>query len=174
MKKHRLHEMSWMEAEEAFKRADTVLMPVGTLHAHGPTPIVEWWSIGRTLMPELFPEGTDIWELAVAIAIGGTEIADVRGGGYKGEWGSRPPLRPLFGEKIIPQGFNAFEFAGAPVTIPVDAWDIDIASPPEIDRRTLEALRRRGQESIERLADYVARFAGEFQRIDVSRALAAS
>ncbi|TMI83398.1 MAG: hypothetical protein E6H04_03115 [Bacillati bacterium ANGP1] len=39
MKKHRLHEMSWMEAQEAFKKSDTVIMPVGTLHAHGPTPI---------------------------------------------------------------------------------------------------------------------------------------
>jgi len=39
MKKHRLDEMSWKEAEEAFQRSDTVLMPVGTLHAHGPTPI---------------------------------------------------------------------------------------------------------------------------------------
>lgn len=270
MKKHRLHEMSWKEAEEAFKRADTVLMPVGTLHAHGPTPIgidassverladevgkrtglmtlpllpygendkmkaypgsiaigqnvleafytdvcrslhrngirkviflnghggnrevlvragrnvrelgmltaiVEWWSIGKKLMPEAFPEGTDVWELAVAIAIGGAEIADLRDGGYKGEWGSRPPLRPLFGKEIRPQGFNAFEFAGAPVTIPVDAWDIDIESPPEIDKRALEALRRRGQDSLDRLTDYIARFAGEFQRIDVSRALAAS
>src|SRR5207302_7417560 len=39
MKKHRLHEMSWMEAQEAFRKSDTVIMPVGTLHAHGPTPI---------------------------------------------------------------------------------------------------------------------------------------
>ncbi|TMJ12447.1 MAG: creatininase family protein [Bacillati bacterium ANGP1] len=39
MRKHRLQDMSWMEAEEAFKRADTVIVPVGTLHAHGPIPI---------------------------------------------------------------------------------------------------------------------------------------
>ena len=39
MKKHRLQDMSWMEAEEAFKRSDTVLVPVGTLHGHGPIPI---------------------------------------------------------------------------------------------------------------------------------------
>jgi hypothetical protein len=31
--------MSWKEAEEAFKRSDTVIMPVGTFHGHGPTPI---------------------------------------------------------------------------------------------------------------------------------------
>jgi creatinine amidohydrolase/Fe(II)-dependent formamide hydrolase-like protein len=28
-----------MEAEEAFKRSDTAILPVGTLHGHGPTPI---------------------------------------------------------------------------------------------------------------------------------------
>ena len=46
--KFKLWDMSWMEAEEAFKRSDTVILPVGTLHGHGPTPIsidsssVEW------------------------------------------------------------------------------------------------------------------------------------
>lgn len=267
MKKHRLAEMSWMEAEEAFGRSDTVLVPVGTLHAHGPTPIgidassverladlvgektglptlpllpygendkmkeypgsiaisqhvieafytdicrslhrngirkviflnghggnreplvragrnvrdlgmltaiLEWWTIGKKLTPELFPEGTHIWELAVAIAIGGADIADIRGGGYKGEWGSEPPLRKLFGQKIKPLGFNAFEYEGAQVLIPVDAWDIDIASPPDIEKSALEALRRRGEQSIERLVDYMAEFAREFQRVDISKAL---
>ena len=37
--KHRLWDMSWMEAEEAFKRSDTAILPVGTFHGHGPTPI---------------------------------------------------------------------------------------------------------------------------------------
>ena len=31
--------MSWKEAQEAFKRSDTVILPVGTLHGHGPSPI---------------------------------------------------------------------------------------------------------------------------------------
>jgi creatinine amidohydrolase len=270
MKKYRLEEMSWKEAEEAFARSDTVIVPVGTLHAHGPTPIgidassvraiaehvgkrtglmilplvwygeddkmkdypgsiaisqdvmegvytdicrslhrngirkviflnghggnrevlvragrnvralgmlvtiVEWWTIERNLMPDLFPEGSHITELAVAMAIDGTDIADLRGGGYKGEWGRRPPLRKLFGEKIIPLGFNSFEYKGAQVIIPVDAWDIDVESPPEIERSTLEALRRKGQECIERVAEYVAEFAREFQKIDVAKALAKS
>ena len=39
MKKYRLQDMSWMEAQEAFQRSDTVVVPVGTLHAHGPIPI---------------------------------------------------------------------------------------------------------------------------------------
>ena len=266
MKKHRLHEMSWMEAQEAFKKSDTVIMPVGTLHAHGPTPIgidassvealadevgkrtglmtlpplwygendkmreypgsitisqgtleafytdicrslhgngatkvvflnghggnreplvragrnvralgmltavVEWWTIGKKLMPGLFPEGTHIWELAVAVAIGGTGIADVRGGGYKGEWGVNPPLRRLFGAEINPLGFNNFEYRGAQMLIPVDAWDIDIESPPDIPAPALEELRRRGQESIDRLVEYIAAFVGEFRKIDVAQA----
>lgn len=270
MKKYRLSEMSWKEAEEAFKRSDTVIMPVGTLHAHGPTPIgidsssverladqvgrktglmtlpllpfgendkmkeypgsiaisqhvlegfytdicrslhrngtrkviflnghggnrevlvragrnvreigmltaiLEWWSIGKKLMPDLFPEGTHIWELAVAMAVGGADIADLRAGGYKGEWGSDPTLRHLFGEKITPLGFNNFEYKGAPVIIPVDAWDIDVASPPEVDANVREALRRRGEESLDRLTEYVSAFAVEFQKVDVSRALMTS
>jgi creatinine amidohydrolase len=268
LKKYRLIEMSWMEAEEAFKRSDTVIMPVGTLHGHGPTPIgidatsvdaladrvgkqtglmvlpslpygendkmreypgsiaigqhvlegfytdicrslhrngirkiiflnghggnreplirtgrnirglgmvaavVEWWTVGKKLMPAAFPEGSHIWELAIAMAIDGTEIADLRGGGYKGEWGTDPALRRLFGEKIKPLGFNSFEYQGAQVIIPVDAWDIDVASPPEIDEGALEALRRKGEESIERLVEYCSAFAREFEKIDVSRALA--
>ena len=270
MKKHRLDEMSWVEAEEAFKKADTVIMPVGTLHAHGPTPIgidassvgrladevgrrtglitlpllfycendkmreypgslaisqgvleafytdiwrslhrngarkvivlnghggnreplvrsgrnvrelgiliaiVEWWNVGKKLTPDAFPEGTHIWELAVAAAIGGTEIIDLRGDGYKGEWGSDPPLRRVFGEQIRPLGFNSFEYGGAPIIIPVDAWDIDIASPPHLDARDLEALQRRGEESIARLAGSIAEFAREFEKVDVARALTKS
>jgi creatinine amidohydrolase len=270
LQKYRLIEMSWMEAEAAFKKSDTVIMAVGTLHGHGPTPIgidatsvdaladrvgkqtglmvlpslpygendkmreypgsiaisqqvlegfytdicrslhrngirkiiflnghggnreplirtgrnirglgmlaavVEWWTIGKKLMPAVFPEGSHIWELAVAMAIDGTEIADLRDGGYKGEWGTDPTLRRLFGEKIKPLGFNTFEYQGAQVTIPVDAWDIDVESPPEIDAGTLESLRRKGEESIERLVEYCSTFAREFEKIDVSRALAKS
>ncbi len=37
--KFRLWDMSWKEAEEAFKRSDTAILPVGTFHGHGPTPI---------------------------------------------------------------------------------------------------------------------------------------
>jgi len=68
--KHRLWDMSWMEAEEAFSRCDTVILPVGTLHGHGPTPIsidcssVEWLAeeVGRrtglVTLP-LLPYGED-------------------------------------------------------------------------------------------------------------------
>ncbi len=269
MRKYRLWDMSWMEAEEAFRRSDTVVVPVGTLHGHGPTPIsidsssverladevgkrtglmtlpvlpygendkmkeypgsiaisqnimegfytdmcrslhrngarkviflnghggnrealtragrnvrdlgmliaiVEWWSIGRRLMAELFPEpkGAYLSELAVAIAIHGKDIVDLRGGGYKGEWSSNPPLRRLFGDKIKPLGFNDFEYEGAQVLIPVDAWDVDIESPPDVDKTALETLRRRGEETIERLAEYISGFAREFLKLDVAAAL---
>jgi hypothetical protein len=77
----------------------------------------------------------------------------------------------LFGTGITPLGFNNFEFQGAQVLIPVDAWDIDIESPPELPAGALEELRRRGQESIDRLVEYIAAFVGEFQKIDIDRAL---
>jgi len=267
--KHRLDEMSWKEAEEAFKRSDTVVMAVGTLHSHGPTPIgidtssvariadevgkrtglvtlppmpygendkmalypgsitispdviegvytdiceslcrngvrkviflnghggnrepltrtgrnvrelgmliavLEWWNIGKKIAPNAFPEGTHIWELAVALAVGGTEVADVRSGGYKGEWGANPPLRPLFGDKIKPLGFSNFEYRGAPVIIPVDSWDVDVESPPEIDKASLEALRRRGEESIERIVEHIVAFVRDFEKLDPAKALRA-
>ncbi|HKX18848.1 MAG TPA: creatininase family protein [bacterium] len=267
MRKYRLQDMSWVEAQEAFRRSDTVIFPVGTLHGHGPSPIgidaisvdaiadrvgkqtglmilptqvygeddkmrdypgsltvgqstmealctdifrslhhngvrkvialnghggnreplvragrnvreldmlvpiVEWWNITKRLQPELCTDGTHIVELAVALAAGGTEIADIRTGGYKGEWGTQPPLRKLFGEAIKPLGFNNFEFGGAPLIIPVDAWDIDIASPPEVNKSDLEALRRRGEQIIDRAVEYVIAFANEIQKLDVAKAL---
>jgi creatinine amidohydrolase len=273
MRKHRLQDMSWMEAEEAFKRVDTVIVPVGTLHAHGPIPIgidarsvekladevgkrtglivlpvlaygendkmkqypgtimidqhvieavytdicrslhrndvrkviflnghggnhdpllragrtarqlgmlvaiVEWGSIEKALMPQLFTEGNftsefGLAELALAIAIDGAEIADLRNGGYKGEWGFSPRVRKLLGEKITPVGFSTFEYAGAPVTIPVDAWEIDEESPPGVDQGSLEGLRRRGEETIDRMTEHISAFAEEFRKIDVSKVLA--
>src|SRR5579864_2307179 len=39
MTKYKLVDMSWLEAKEAFARSDTAILPTGTLHAHGPTPI---------------------------------------------------------------------------------------------------------------------------------------
>jgi hypothetical protein len=69
-------------------------------------------------------------------------------------------------------GFSTFAYAGAQVTIPVDAWEIDVESPPEIDRSALEALRRRGEETIERMTEYISAFAGEFQKIEATATLA--
>jgi len=272
VRKYRLQEMSWMEAEEAFARGDTAIVPVGTLHAHGPIPIgidarsvekladevgkktgvmvlplqaygendkmkaypgsitigadvieavyadicrslyqngvrrvvflnghggnhepllragrtaralgmlvaiVEWGYIEKALRPDLFTEGNftseySLAELAVAVAIDGTDIADLRRGVYKGEWGFPPTVKKPFGDKITPLGFSTFEYAGAQVTIPVDAWEIDADSPPEIAPTSLEALRRRGEETINRMTEYVSAFIGEFQKIDVSKTL---
>jgi len=274
-RKYRLQDMSWMEAREAFERSDTVIVPVGTLHAHGPIPIgidfrsvekladevgrrtgltvlpalaygendkmdqypgtitirhdvieavytdicrslrrngvrkviflnghggnhdpllragraartlgmlvaiVDWGHIEKTLMPHLFTEGNftsefAIAELAVAIAIDGVEIADLRGGGYKGEWGSDPAYAKPFGDKFTPQGFSAFSYGGAQVTIPVDAWEIDVQCPPDTAKDELPALRRRGEETIERMTEYISTFAQEFQRINVSKVPAKS
>jgi len=138
--------------------------------------IVEWGYIEKALRPDLFTEGNftseyALAELAVAVAADGPEIADLRGGWYKGEWGFPPVTRKVFGEKIRPLGFSTFEYAGAQVTIPIDAWEIDVESPPEVERGTLEALRRRGEETIERMTEYISAFAGEFQKIDVAKPL---
>ena len=270
--KYRLWDMSWAEAEEAFKRSDTVIIPVGTLHGHGPSPIsidsssverladevgkrtglvtlpllaygenekmlrypgtiaisatvlenvymdicqslhrngvrkvvflnghggnresliragyrlrelgmiiaiLEWWSIGKKIAPDLWPEpkGSYMAELAVAVAIGGKEIADLRSGGYKGEWGSDPTLRRILGEKIKPIGFNDFEYDGAPAIIPIDAWDIDVNSPPEVGKNALDQLYRRGEETISRLTDHIVKFVEDFKKIDPNTLLKSS
>ncbi len=266
--KHRLSDMSWKEAEEAFARSDTVILPVGTLHGHGPTPISidsssvewlaeevgrrtglvtlpllpygendkqkyypgsitispdtlerfyvdvfrslsrngvrrvivlnghggnrevliragraarefgmitaipEWWSLGRQLMPELFPEkGAFIAELAVSLAIGGKEIADLRGTGYKGEWGEKYTMRNVFGDEILPLGFNSFEYKGGGITIPVQAWDIDIEGPPVLGREVVDELYERGQKILRGLVDYLVDFAEHFKGVDITDAL---
>jgi len=54
----------------------------------------------------------------------------------------------------------------------VDAWEIDEESPPGVDQRALERLKRRGEETIERMTKHISAFAEEFQKIDVSKVLA--
>lgn len=275
--KYGLWDMSWMEAQEAFKRTDTAIVPVGTLHAHGPTPIgidarsverladevgrrtglitlpllpygeneemkhypgsiainphtledlyvdicrslhrngirkvifldghggnrwvltnagrrirelgmmiaiVEWYVIGRMIMKDLFPgpAPSAMAELAVAIAIWGKGVPDLRGG-YKGEWGPTETtslnVRKILGEKIVPLGYlsgmssSSFDYKGAEVIIPVDLWDIDLESPPEVGKDELERLQKRGEEIIRRLADHVAEFAKDFEKVNVPEA----
>jgi len=266
--KHRLWDMSWKEAEEAFKECDTAILPVGTLHGHGPTPISidsssvewlaeevgkrtgivtlpllpygendkqryypgsisispgtlegfyldilrslsrngvrkvivlnghggnretliraaraarefgvltaipEWWSIVTQIMPELNPErGSYITELAVSLAIGGKEIADLRGTGYKGEWGDTYTMRSILGEEIKPTGFNSFEYRGARITIPVQAWDTDVEGPPVMGDEVVDELYERGRETMARLVDYLTDFAEHFRGVDISEAL---
>lgn len=66
--------------------------------------IVEWGYIEKALRPDLFTEGNftseyALAELAIAIAIDGTDIADLRDGGYKGEWGFPPTVKKCSGKK---------------------------------------------------------------------------
>jgi creatinine amidohydrolase/Fe(II)-dependent formamide hydrolase-like protein len=274
MRKYRLRDMSWMEASEAFRRCDTAIVPVGTLHSHGPTPIgidarsveiladrigartglvvlpvqsygendkmkaypgsitiradviealytdicrslyangvrrviflnghggnhepllragraarslgmlvaiVSWGGNERRLFPGEYKEGNftsfaGIAELAVAVAVDGSEIADLRPGVYQGEWGTPPRVTRPLGDQIVPLGFSTFAFAGAEVTIPTDAWDVDAPSPPQIAPGDLEGLRRRGEEILERQTSFIAAFAEAFQKIDLGRALRA-
>jgi creatinine amidohydrolase/Fe(II)-dependent formamide hydrolase-like protein len=273
--KFHLHKMSWMEAEEAFRRTDTAIVPVGTLHAHGPIPIgidarsvealaeevgkrtgvmvlpvvwygendkmkeypgtitieaetvkalyvdicrslyrngtrrviflnghggnhepllraaraarefgmlaaiVEWGVIEKALMPHLFTRGNftsefALAELAVAVAIDGVDIADLRDGGYKGEWGFDPIVKRPFGDRILPAGFSTFRYAGAPVTIPVDAWEIDEDSPPEIRKTDLEPLRRQGEETMARMTEYISAFVRDFQAVEIPSRLSST
>jgi creatinine amidohydrolase len=263
--KYKLLDMSWREAEEAFKRSDTVIFPTGTLHAHGPSPIgidttaperladevgkrtglltlpvvtygeddkmmrypgsmaidphtlelyytdifrslrrngirkvvvinghggnmnalvragrsarefgvliaiTEWWTTGVKAMPDIFTAKT-IWldEFAIALSIHGTEGADIGRGAYSGEWGDNP-TRKVYGEKIKAVAFNDAVFKEGPITIPIDAWDIDIPSPPEVKKSDLPALAKKGEKMIAAMADYLAEFAKEFEKVDVDR-----
>lgn len=264
--KYRLWDMSWKEAEETFKKSDTVILPTGTLHGHGPTPIsidsssvekladevgkrtglmvlpvvaygdnekmfrypgsiairasvleayytdicqslyrngvrkvivlnghggnrealirtgrnvrelgmmlaiLEWWRF-KPSMPDLFPDPHCFKEeLAVGVAIAGKEVADLRKGGYRGEWGWYSYREPL-GDKIKPQGFDEFSFKNAPVLVPIDAWDIDIDNPPDISKEELDKLYEKGKEIIRRSADHIAEFAREFEKVNPSKVL---
>ena len=266
--KFRLWDMSWMEAEEAFKRSDTAILPVGTFHGHGPTPISidsssvawlaekvgertglvtlplipfgendkqkfypgsitiapetlerfyvdifrslnrngvrrvivlnghggnretliragraardfgvvvaipEWWSIGKEILPELHPEkGSFMQELAVSLFLGGKEIADLRGTGYKGEWGEKYTMRDVFGKEIKPVTFNKFEFKGGSITIPVQAWDLDEEGPPVLGKEVVDDLYERGKKIMEGLVEYLVEFTEAFQKVDLSKAL---
>ena len=260
--------MSWKEAEEAFKRSDTAILPVGTIHGHGPTPISidsssvewladelgkrtglvtlpilaygendkqkyypgsisigqdtlkhfyidifrslnrngvrrvivlnghggnretiigacravrefgmiiaipEWWSLVKELMSEIQPEkGAFKTELAAALFIGGKDIADFRETGYKGEWGDKYTMKNLLGENILPLGFNNFEYKGGRITIPVQAWDLDVEGPPYMSKQDVDELYTRGKMALEGIVDYLVDFAEEFQSIDITDAL---
>jgi creatinine amidohydrolase len=265
MQKYKLWDMSWREAEEAFKRSDTVILPTGTLHAHGPTPIgidasapdrladevgkrtglltlpvvtygedakmerypgsmaidahilelyytdicrslrrngirkvvvinghggnrealirtgrnirkfgmllaiLEWWVTGVKAMPEVFTKET-IWldEFCIGVAIHGKENVDTTPKVHMGEWGENP-TKDIYGSKIKAVSFNDVDFQGGPVVIPIDAWDIDIASPPEIKKEDLDTYLSKGNNMITQMADYIAEFAKEFERVDVDK-----
>ena len=266
--KFKLWDMSWKEAEEAFNRSDMVILPVGTIHGHGPTPIsidsssverlaeevgkktctitlplvaygenekqkyypgsiaisvntlehfyvdifkslyrngvkkiiilnghggnretiinaarkvrelgiliviLEWWSLGRQLMPELFPEaGSYIAELAVSLVIDGKEVADLRGTGYKGEWGDKYTMKNIFGENINPLGFNNFEYKKGRIIIPIQAWDLDLEGPPVLGREVVDELYERGLKILQGLVKYLCDFVEEFKKIDIQDAL---
>lgn len=257
-----------MEAEEAFKRSDTVIMPVGTLHGHGPTPIgidsssaewlaeevgkrtglvtlpvisfgendkqkyypgsitispvtmeryfedvfrslsrngirkvivinghggnrecliragravrdvnvviaiLEWWRIGQIILPDLFPPGgTYLAELAISLAIGGKDSADLRGTGYMGEWGEKQPVKKIFGEEIKPVRFNRFEFKGAQILIPMASMDIDLPGPPIFGKEVVDELYERGEKTLKGLLEYHVEFAKEFEKVDITEGL---
>lgn len=259
--KYRLSDMSWKEAQEAFSRSDTVIVPTGTLHAHGPTPIgidltapekladevgkrigmlvlpvtaygeddkmagypgsigispgvlelyymdiltnlrrngvrkvvfinghggnrealtragrnvrklgmliaiLDWWTIANDLA--MYPKGTDyLQEMSIGVAIHGKENIDLRGETHRGEWGANP-TKKILGDEITPVVFTNFKFRGGSVTIPVDAWEIDLSSPPYIKPDELPKLEATGNELITKFADYIAAFAKEFEKVDV-------
>jgi len=131
--------------------------------------ILEWCNIVNDLMPELFPDGLHIMELAAAIAIGGKDIADLRGTGYKGEW--KYTVKNIFGDEIRPVRFNNFEYKGARLIIPIQAWDIDLEGPPVLGKEVVDDLYERVTKAIELVVDHIIEFAKEFEKIDISEGL---
>ena len=103
-------------------------------------------------------------ELAVSLFLSGKEIADLRGTGYKGEWGEKYTMRDVFGEGIKPVTFNKFEFKGATITIPVQAWDLDVEGPPALGKEVVDEL-------YEGLVEYLVEFVEEFQKVDLSKVM---
>jgi creatinine amidohydrolase/Fe(II)-dependent formamide hydrolase-like protein len=136
--------------------------------------ILEWWSIGKERDQDLWNgDHSYLAELAVAMAIQGKDIADFRWKeiGYKGEWGDEYTTEKIFGEKIIPLGFNNFKFNDAKVLIPIQAWDIDLNGPPYIGEEMADELYQRGQEILKRAISYTVDFVEEFKKIDIRKAL---
>jgi creatinine amidohydrolase/Fe(II)-dependent formamide hydrolase-like protein len=137
--------------------------------------VLDWWSIGKQREKDLWVEGDHSYmcELAVALAIDGKKIADFRNKnkGYKGEWGKQYTTKKIFGENIIPLGFNTFKFEGADIMIPIQAWDIDEEGPPYTGEEKIEELYQRGQEILKRVIDYIASFIKEFEKIEIDDAL---
>ncbi len=268
--KYNLWDMSWMEAEEAFKKCDTVILPVGSLHSHGPTPIgidstlpekiaeevakrtgllalpvvtygenekmkyypgsitlspetnenvyidiftslrrngvrkiiilnghggnratldaaarkvrsigilvvvTEWWTLIKQKHQALWKwGGAHLTELALAIAIRGKDSADLRfkDTGYMGEWGDPYTTKKILGDKITPLGFNAFEFDGAEIIIPMQSMDIDIPGPPFTGEEDIDELYEKGLEILKIVVDYTVALANEFAKVDVTEAL---
>jgi len=159
---------------ESIIRASRTARELGMIIA-----IVDWYSTARVTMAEDFPDlyittggKSYIVELAVALAIDGKEIADLREGeGYRGEWGNPYTVRQIFGEKIKTLQFNDFEFQGGPVIIPIQAWDIDLDGPPILGPDVVDNFYEQGKKLLDRLVDYLVDFAKEFEKVDISQAL---
>ncbi|MFP3951878.1 MAG: creatininase family protein [Candidatus Bathyarchaeia archaeon] len=136
--------------------------------------ILEWYRIGLDLVPELYEEagGGFMMELALAMAIQGEDIADVRPGeGYKGEWGAPYTMRDVFGDEIEPQGFHSFKCKNAGIIIPIDAWDLDLEGPPKLTREDLGPLKKIGEEVLERVVNYTIDFIETFRGVEIDEAL---
>jgi hypothetical protein len=261
--------MSWKEAEEVFNISDTVILPVGTIHAHGPAPlsidytsveviakevgkrtgiltlpvvaygenekqkyypgsiaispdtlksycidiftslrrngirkvlilnghggnrealigaarvvrkygmiigIQEWWKVGK-LLPELNNKGVHIVELAVAMAIDGVDIIDIREGVFKGEWGDPPDFpiatRNIFGENFKPLGFDFFEYKGSQMIIPIHTWDLDVDGL-EVKKEDLAELKEMGKKLLDLVIGYIVDLAKDFAKMEIEEAL---
>ena len=88
-----------------------------------------------------------------------------------GEWGDKYTMRELLGDSILPLGFNNFEYKGGRITIPVQAWDLDIEGPPYLGAEVVDELYERGRKVLEGLVEYLVDFTEEFKRVDITDAL---
>ena len=80
-------------------------------------------------------------------------------------------MRDVFGKGLKPVTFNKFEFKGGTITIPVQAWDLDVEGPPALGKEVVDELYERGKKIMEGLVEYLVDFAEEFQKVDLSKAL---
>jgi hypothetical protein len=135
------------------------------------TAIVQWWDKTK-VMTDIGPHTRyeEFIELSIATVVNGKENIDVGRSGYKGEWGDPTKhINRIFGDKIIARGFNDFEYKGARITIPVDAWDVDIESPPGLKKEDLDKFYQQGQLILKRLVDYISQFVKDFEKVEVSK-----
>ncbi|GAG63951.1 unnamed protein product, partial [marine sediment metagenome] len=91
--------------------------------------------------------------------------------GYMGEWGDRYTTKNILGEKIIPLGFNDFEFDGANVIIPIQSMDIDLPGPPYTGEEDVDEIYEKGLEIMKIVVDYTSALANEFAAVDITEAL---
>ena len=80
-------------------------------------------------------------------------------------------MRNILGDEFLPTGFNSFVYKRGRITIPVQAWDVDVEGPPILGREAVDELYERGHKIIMGLVDYLVDFANHFKGVDITESL---